>query len=578
MTVDVAAAAGLRAVPGDGSAEELEAVAASNGRPPETGRESQATRLVALALEVVELFHDGGVAYASVPVAGHRENCAVRSRTLRTWLARKFYEAEQKAPGAQALQDALGVLEGHAVFAGPEHPVFVRIAGHEENIYLDLGNADWSAVEVTRSGWRIVADPPVRFRRPRALGSLPVPRPGGSVDELRPFVNVASEDDWHLLVAWLLAALSPSGPYPALALHGEQGTGKSTRAAMVRSLLDPNSAPLRAEPREARDLAIAASNGWVIALDNLSHVGGWLSDALCRLATGGGFATRELYSDQDETIFDSQRPIILTGIGELATRGDLLDRSLILYLERIPGSARRAERELWAAFDRARPRILGALLDAASGALRHLPSVELDELPRMADFAEWVTAAEPALGWAPGKFMDAYTANRDASNELTLEATPLAAPLRQLAELGFEGTATDLLDRLAALVEDTATRRRDWPANARSLSTALRRLAPNLREAGIEVEFGREPGGQRRRTIAIRRAACVPSVPCVRNPVPPGDHRDATRDATTPASTRSVPAQPPQDNDRDDRDARDANSASLLGEAQGAFARGMGES
>ncbi len=226
---------------------------------------------------------------------------------------------------------------------------------------------------------------------------LPTPEPGGSIDELRSFLN-EDDDTWRLIVAWLVAMLRPRGPYPALALFAEQGSGKSTTGRLLRELIDPNAAPLRAEPHDGRDLMIAANNSWCLAYENLSHVPPWLSDAFCRLSTGGGFATRELYTDQDEVIFDSQRPVLLTSIEEVATRSDLLDRCLVIWMGAIRDEERRSEDEMYAAFEQVRPRILGALLDAVATALRELPNVKLPGLPRMADFALWVTAAETALG------------------------------------------------------------------------------------------------------------------------------------------------------------------------------------
>src|SRR5262249_30177683 len=136
------------------------------------------------------------------------------------------------------------------------------------------------------------------------------------------------EGDWRLVVSWLLAALRPVGPYPVLVVYGEQGSAKSSLVRVLRALVDPNTAALRRPPREERDLVIAATNGWLIALDNLSHLPDWLSDGLCCLATGSGFATRELYTDADEAIFAARRPVVLNGIEEVATRGDLLDRAI----------------------------------------------------------------------------------------------------------------------------------------------------------------------------------------------------------------------------------------------------------
>src|SRR5262245_64966627 len=113
---------------------------------------------------------------------------------------------------------------------------------------------------------------------------------------------------------------------------GEQGSAKSTFATILRSLVDPNTAPLRSFPREDRDLFIAASNGWIVGYDNVSRVPPWLSDALCRLATGGGFSTRKLYTDDEEQLFNAQRPTILNGIEDFIDRPDLDSGTIVLKL------------------------------------------------------------------------------------------------------------------------------------------------------------------------------------------------------------------------------------------------------
>ena len=342
--------------------------------------------------------------------------------------------------GSQSIQDALGVLEGKALFDGAEHPVHLRTADHEDVLYLDLADPEWRAVEISADGWRVVADPPVRFRRARGMLPLPTPVEGGSLEQLRPFLNYGSEDDFRLMIAWLVMALRPAGPYPVLALHGEQGSGKSTGAEVLRMIIDPNEALLRPPPRDERDLVIAGSNGRVVALENLSQISQWVSDALCRISTGSGFGTRELYSDSDEALFRVQLPIVLNGIAEVVTSGDLADRSITLMLPEIEEYA--SEADLWEAFDLAQPRLLGALLDVVSGAMRREPEVKLEQLPRMADFARWTAAAAPALSWDADGLLDAYARNRSSANETTLAAfTPLVAPLRELEQ--FEGTATD---------------------------------------------------------------------------------------------------------------------------------------
>jgi hypothetical protein len=384
-------------------------------------KESQGTQIVKLALDAgVELFHDPpGEAFATLPIDGRKETWPLRTKAVRRWLSRLFYESTEKAASSEGTQSALGVLEGKALFDGAEHPVHVRVAQHEGSIFLDLADEEWRAVEITSTGWQVVADPPVKFRRARGMLALPTPIGGGDLVELlRPFLNFATEDDLRLMVAWLVKAVRPTGPYPVLALHGEQGSGKSTAAEVLRSLVDPNEALLRPAPRDERDLVIAGTNGRVIALENLSVIQQWCSDALCRIATGSGFGTRQLYTDDEEALFKAQLPIVLNGIVEVVLSGDLQDRSLVLTLPTI--TEYQSEEALWEEFERQQPRLLGALLDVVSDAMGRIRSVELDELPRMADFSLWIAAAAPALGWDVGDFMEAYAANRADANETTL--------------------------------------------------------------------------------------------------------------------------------------------------------------
>jgi hypothetical protein len=347
-----------------------------------------------------ELFHDrGDVGYARFDVNGHKENWPIRSKGFKRWLVRAYYESTQGAPSSEAMTAAVGVLEARAQFDAPEHDVNVRVAGHEGSIYIDLADENWRAVEIDEEGWRVVDDPPVYFRRSSGMKPLPVPVTGGSLErDLRPLLNVRTDVEFVLTVSWLLAALRDRGPYPIIGAVGEQGSAKTWLMYVLRALVDPNSVPLRALPRNEHDIYIAARNSHVQAVDNASGLPDWLSDAYCRLSTGGGFSTRELYSDQDEVLFGGKRPVMLNGIDDIATRPDLADRSIVLTLAAITDEKRKLELELTLAFEQRAPRILGALLTAVAHGLKTLPDVRLDRLPRMADFAVWVTACGRPLG------------------------------------------------------------------------------------------------------------------------------------------------------------------------------------
>jgi hypothetical protein len=472
------------------------------------GKVSAATALVRMA-EDAELFHSpDGRTWVTVAVDNHRETHALDSQSFSRWLARRFFLADGTAPGSQALSAALNVLAGKALYEGPEMPVFVRVAGHPGAVYLDLCDPAWRVVEITAHGWRLVDRPPVKFRRARGMLALPEPQSGETHPgaDLRQILNIVEDRDWRLILAWLVGALQPVGPFPVLALHGEQGSAKSTTARILRALIDPSSAPLRAEPREPRDLAIAASNGWVIALDNLSYVPDWLSDALCRLSTGGGFSTRALFTNDEEVLFDAKRPIILNGIDEVASRSDLLDRAIVVSLPAIHEESRRPESEVLRATEAMCPGMLGTLLDGIASALRDIESTRLERLPRMADFARWATAAEPGLGLDAGVIVAAYDANRSTANEIAVDVSAIGGPIRELVADGaaWTGTASELLEALGRRVSDATKSQRGWPKNARALSGAIRRLAPNLRAVGVAVSLDvRESSDRRRRLVSL---------------------------------------------------------------------------
>lgn len=534
--------------PTQGPTKDDDTDASDDRKPPESSRRSQSSELVDLCDKSgVELFHEpgiGGDAFATIVVGRHRETYRLRSREFRRWLGRQFWMACRQAPSSQATQNALAVLGGKAHFECPEHRVDLRLASHDSAIYLDLGNESWEAVEITPDGWRIVAEPPVRFRRTRGMRALPYPSTGRDIAALRPFLNLGSNDAWVLVVAFLLGTLKPSGPFPILVVVGEQGSCKSSLCRVLRSLVDPNVSDLRATPRDERDLVISANNGWLVVFDNLSHIRTWLSDAMCRLVTGGGFSTRELFTDQDEIILDVQRPVILNGIEELATRGDLLDRSICVTLPTIGKGQRKTESEFWAAFERARPRILGGLLDAVSTALQNVASTQLRELPRMADFATWIVAAESALPFKAGAFMAAYNTNLTSSDASVIEASATGPAIVQLVTTQghWQETASELLTALSSnsYTEEKDRKRRDWPDNPRAMSNAVRRLAPTLRAGGIDVDFDRESKSGRRLIILENRcnsssvsSVASPSAFSGQKPGLWGDDRGDDTDATT---------------------------------------------
>jgi len=439
-----------------------------------------------------------GSFHARVTVGGRPEVYALRSAQFRDWLVDGYRHACQEVPSAWAMRRVLGALEATARFEGGTAAIFLR-AGHDGDgngdasaCYLDLGDPRGQAVKIGRDGWSVVEDPAVHFRRPPGYLPLPAPSRDGSLELLRPYVNL-SESDFRLLIVWMAAAIRPVGPYPVLALYGEPSAAKTTLAKIVRLLIDPHEVPLRGEPRHAGGLMRSAMNRWLLAYDNIRVIPGWLSDALCLLSTGGPLEGGASSSGDEQCVIHVQRPVILSGIEEFVERSDLSDRSLFLHLPPIAPAKRRRQDRFWQAFRQDYPRILGGLLDAVAGGLRELPSVEPAELPRMADFAVFAEAVGRNLGWPAGTVLSDYHDNRRQAAVTPIEESPVANFLLEWShELNdWSGTSTELLAQLNTLVERKVTALHQWPKAPSALAKELRRIAPQLRLHCISVVFER---------------------------------------------------------------------------------------
>ena len=476
------------------------------------GREhslSMGDRLFRWARESSDLYRDGEDAYADVWVNGHRETLPVHSKGFERWLRGLFLERTDRGARREVLTHAQENLDALAVRAEPRR-VYLRTATYEDRLYIDLCDDSRRVVEIDSAGWRVLCDPPeARFRRTKTAGPLPEPvkvNPGKGLSTLKGFLNV-DEDDFVLCVAWLLASLRDTGPYPLLVLTGEQGSAKSTAAKLLRSLVDPARPPTTGMPRNERDAAIAALNRHVLAYDNLSGLPTWFSDTLCRLSTGEGFSTRALHTDVEEVVIEASRPVILTGIENPSVRGDLTERSIIIRLAPIADSDRRTESELMETFGAAAPTIFGALLDGLSEGLKRFDQVRLVHWPRMADFCKWAVACETAY-WDPGTFMAIYGNAQASATEDVLDASPVGQKLREWLEgsPSFEGTATELLHRLNQHLQDEQPPR-NWPSNGSVMGKHLTRLAPSLRKLGINAELRRAKRGNLWRLYSPRQGS-----------------------------------------------------------------------
>ena len=497
-------------------------------------RKSQADFLVDLALED-ELFHDQTqTPYARVKVNASHQILRVQGRAYKRLLSHRMYEAAGRAPGSEALKTALNVIEAMACFRGAGHELHNRTARHDGAIWYDLTDERWRAVRVTSAGWQVIDAPPIVFIRYEHHAAQVEPIPGGDVHRIFDFIAVSEEGPRLLLLVYLVSCFVPDIPHPIPVLHGPQGSGKSSTFRIKRMLVDPSATETLSFPRDTNGLVQALSHHWCTYFDNVTTLQTWQSDALCRAVTGEGFSKRQLYTDDDDIIYVFRRCVGLNGINIAATRADLLDRSILIGLDRIPPDKRRTEEALWAAFGKARPHILGGVLDTLSAAMRLLPEVRLKTLPRMADFARWGCAIAQALGYTQEDFLRAYGENIEAQNDEILQGHPVAAAVVALMEdrTEWEGTPTELLTELEkmAAAEKMDTRAKAWPKAAHVLTLRLNEIRSNLVDAGIAVAKDRSA---KRRTITVQRIL-ENSVTGVTSVIPmkkQGFTRDASNDA-----------------------------------------------
>ena len=476
---------------------------------PKDKKPTQAEILIKLS-DDAEFFEDPNeTAYATFSINGHRETWPIRSGNFRKWLGHLFYKEHQKPASSQAFSDALALIESRARYQGTQKEVYGRVAFLDDTVFIDLCNSNWEVVEITKAGYRILPESPVKFRRPRGMEAMPHPV-SGSLNDIKAFLNVKTQSDFSLIGGWMVGAYS-GGPYPVCLLQGEQGTGKSVISRMLKATVDPATSPLRAVPRNPQDLMIGGKNGWVIAFDNISGMQFWLSDALCRLSTGGGFSARQLYTDDGEALFNNMRPIVLNGISDVANRHDLIDRCVMIDLEMIPERKRKPESEIWGAFKRVKPRIFGGLLDCVSSAIRNQGRVSFDRLPRMADFAIWAAAAEKECQWSKGiTFMDAYSGNRATAVEMAVDADLVSDAIMKLMILEngtWSGSSLELLERLSDLVPERSRNSKAWPKHAHIMTGRIKRGATFLRTLGVEIEFPDRSKKAREYSISMKNGS-----------------------------------------------------------------------
>lgn len=459
----------------------------SDNRPDE--EETPSDKLIRLGNQASFFKSPLNVAYAAFLINNHNIIAKVKSNDFKMWLRKQYYEETDKAPSQEAMNNALGIMEMEGLFSEKIVPLFRRIAEIDGTFYYDLTDDAYRVVKISGNGYELLSNPPLLFERGKNAKAQAEPDFPGDINLLWNHFQFKSKDDRILFTAYLISCFVPSIPHPVLVLSGEKGSAKSTTERMLKAIVDPAVQDLLTMPNSRADLAIILSNNYMAAFDNLDFLSGEKSDLLCMASTGGSFSKRALYSDDEEVLLTFKRCIVLNGINIVATRADLLDRSIILELNRIKEETRKEESIIWQDFNRDLPAIIGAILSTLSKAMEIFPSVQLTHLPRMADFTRWGYAITEALGQKGEVFLKAYQANQNKSNEETLASHPVASAIIALMEKkdSWDGSVSTLLDALesTAAKEKINTNSKSWPKAAHILSRRLKEVKSNLESVGI---------------------------------------------------------------------------------------------
>ena len=438
------------------------------------------------------------------------------SQAVKWYLSSLSYEAGEGVPGDATIARAVNLMCWKAITEIGPREFHTRLALLGKAIWYDLTNDGWQAVRVTKKGWEVTANPPAIFRRYNHQQPQDEPvegvGPAGVLEVLR-HLSLATEDDCILFTVWLVAGFVPGIPHPIVIFHGEQGAGKTSNCRVGNALIDPSSMETLALPSNTRELVQILEHHWLAPFDNISSLREDTSNTLCRAVTGGGFSKRALYTNDDDIVYSYRRLIMLNGINNMAIKPDLLDRAILISVDRIAPGRRKPDSVFWREFMAVRPRILGGMFDALTAAMKLVPNVELPTMPRMADFAVWGFAIAEVLGFGGQAFLDAYERNIAKQNDVALDASPVAMAVRALladpklvtsgevvmSEKGrrvWRGQPSDLLKRLEFIAHDIKLniRGRDWPKDPRTVGEKLTEVKTNLANAGITFVIGKSNG------------------------------------------------------------------------------------
>ncbi len=422
----------------------------------------------------------------------HKEIYDISGSDFNLWAQNVFYKKSKKAICKDSLARAIDILIADTKFGNKQKYILSnRVAKSGNDFWFDLSNDKWSAIRTNSDGWALIKDVPKLFCRYNHQAAQTLPQSGGNIMEIFKYVNMSGYQT--LFLCWLVSCYVPDIPHPMPIFYGEKGAAKSTACELLKKLIDPSLMDTVSLSKDERTLVVNLQHHYFLPFDNVSAINNDTSDILCRAITGGAVQQRKLHTNGEDYIFKFKRCLAINGINNVANRSDLLDRSILFELERVPEEKRKEVQEIKNTFEADRPYLLGAIFDILSKAMAIHPTVKLDMLPRMADFCRWGYAIAEAIGNHGDRFLQEYKSNQEIQNTEAVNADMVAFLIVEFMrhQRDWSGRVSKLYSELKNEAERQGINpnSKNIPQSPNNLSRRIKAVKSNLEKVGITFEF-----------------------------------------------------------------------------------------